>query len=100
MTIFEAGTGQNELKGEEWWQRFQGLLDDQNTWPSEYLFKFIVPRSSQPLLEAIFGESPIKVRASSKGKYVSVTASIMMESSDAVIEVYRKAGKIPGVVSL
>lgn len=100
MTIFEAGTGREELKGDAWWQRFRELLDDQNEWPSEYLFKFIVPRASQALLEAVFGDEPFKVRASSKGNYVSVTASLLMQSSDQVVELYQRAAKIPGVVSL
>lgn len=83
-----------------WWRRFQALLDDQTEWPSKYLFKFIVPRDGLNELKAIFGEHPVKVRASTKGNYVSVTAKMEMQSSDEVIHIYRAAGEVDGVISL
>ena len=51
-------------------------------------------------LKAVFGRHPVKVRASSKGNYVSVTARMHMTSSDDVLAVYREAGKVEGVISL
>ena len=41
-----------------------------------------------------------EVRASGKGKYLSFTFSMSFCSSDEVIEIYRKAVKIQGVLSL
>ena len=86
--------------GREWWDRFQALLDAQVEWPSEYLFKFIVPSVRLDELKAVFGRHPVKVRASSKGNYVSVTARMHMASSDDVLAVYRAAGQVEGVISL
>ncbi len=83
-----------------WWSRFQTLLDEQEEWPTQYLFKFIVPRAQQAALEEVFDGNPVTVRASTKGNYVSVTARIEMASSEDVIAVYREAGKIEGVISL
>ena len=83
-----------------WWDRFQGLLDQDRSWPSEYTFKFIVPRSQLDALQAVFGDHPVVVRASTRGRYVSVTAHIRMESSSDVVELYRTAGDIPGLISL
>lgn len=88
------------MSSQEWWDRFQDLLEQDRTWPSEYLFKFIVPRPSLAALEAVFGDHPIIVRASTRGRYVSVTARVEMESSAAVVELYRAAGEVPGVISL
>ncbi len=84
----------------EWWDRFQQLLDEQNDWPTEYLFKFIVPKAGFEDLKAVFGEHPIKVRASTRGNYLSVTAKMMMDSSRAVVRMYAAAGRVEGVVSL
>ncbi|HET6567692.1 MAG TPA: DUF493 family protein [Rhodothermales bacterium] len=83
-----------------WWDRFRELLDGQNEWPAPYLFKFIVPRSGLEELKDVFGEHPVVVRASTRGRYVSVTAKIEMGSSDEVIEVYQAAGTVDGVIAL
>lgn len=83
-----------------WWDRFRTLLDGQNEWPAPYLFKFIVPRSGLEELKDVFGEHPVIVRASTRGRYVSVTAKMKMGSSDEVIEVYRAAGAVDGVIAL
>lgn len=83
-----------------WWDRFQGLLDDQNDWPANYLFKFIVPRAGLEDLKRVFGEYPVRVRPSRKGNYMSVTARMEMHSSDEVVAVYQAAGRVEGVISL
>ena len=83
-----------------WWGRFQSLLDDANEWPCTYLFKFIVPRAGLDDLKDVFGDHPLVVRASSQGRYVSVTAQMQMESSDQIIEIYHAAGQVDGVISL
>lgn len=85
---------------QEWWDRFQDLLDQDRTWPAEYLFKFIVPRPNLDALQELFGDHPVVVRASTRGRYVSVTARLHMEDSASVVELYRAAGEIPGVISL
>ncbi len=85
---------------EAWWDRFQELLDQDRSWPAEYLFKFIVPRPNLEALQELFGEHPVVVRASTRGRYVSVTARLFMEDSASVVEMYRAAGEIPGVISL
>jgi uncharacterized protein len=83
-----------------WWTRFRELLDGNNEWPAPYLFKFIVPRSGLDELKQVFGEHPVKVRASTRGRYVSITATLQMQSSDDVINIYRAAGAVEGVIAL
>jgi len=87
-------------KGEAWWAQFQALLDDQNDWPTEYVFKFIVPSVGLGAIEVLFNGHPISVRPSKKGNYMSVTAQVVMQSSDDVVAIYTDAGKIEGVISL
>lgn len=85
---------------QKWWDRFQELLDDGLEWPSEYLFKFIVPSQHLEEVEQLFNQLPIKIRESRKGNYASVTASIEMHSSDEVIALYTTAAKIEGIILL
>ncbi len=86
--------------GQDWWDRFQALLDEQIDFPSEYLFKFIVPSSNLDELKHVFGHHPVKVRESRKGNYVSVTARMEVHSSDEVIAVYNAAAEVEDVISL
>jgi hypothetical protein len=86
--------------GREWWDHFQELLEDQIDFPSEYLFKFIVPSSNLDDLRSVFGRHPVVVRASSRGNYTSVTVRMEMHSSDEVIAVYSAAAEVDDVISL
>ena len=83
-----------------WWRHFQELLDDQIDFPDEYLFKFIVPARSLNALKNIFGRHPVTVRASSKGRYLSLTVKMEMHSSDEIVAVYQAAAKVEQVMML
>lgn len=83
-----------------WWSHFHDLLDRQTEWPNEYTFKFIVPRAGLEELQEVFGDHPVTVRASSRGRYVSVTAHMQMHSAEEVINIYHAAGEVEGVISL
>ncbi len=85
---------------DDWWDRFQKLLDDQNEWPTDYTFKFIAPAARVDELKAVFGQVDLSVRESRKGKYQSVTAVMNMHSSDEVVAMYHAVGKIDGVIAL
>ena len=85
---------------DDWWERFQTLLDDQNSWPTEYTFKFIAPAEKVDELKAVVGQVDLAVRESRKGNYLSVTAVMNMHSSEEVVAVYKAAGGIEGVISL
>jgi len=72
-------------------------------WPSVYLFKFIVPNENEKMAQvsALFDENAnISYHTSSKGNYVSVSVKEVMLSGEAVIEIYEKAVKIEGIISL
>ncbi len=86
--------------GQEWWDNFQRLLEDQIDFPSEYIFKFIVPSANLDDLKSVFGHYPVEVRESRKGNYASVTARMEMNSSDEVIAVYNAAAEVDDVISL
>lgn len=87
-------------------QNFDNLrnqLNNNYSWPSVYMFKFIAPADNRifAMLHDLFSPSAeITNRHSSGGKYMSITVKEMMLSADEVIERYRKVSEIEGVRAL
>jgi len=82
----------------------QKKLEKQFDWPTVYLFKFIVAADNKSVaqVEDLFNSetAEISIRTSKTGKYVSVSAKEMMLSPEKVIERYKEAAKIEGIISL
>ncbi|MCD9016985.1 DUF493 domain-containing protein [Parachryseolinea silvisoli] len=85
---------------EQWINGFREKLDQHYTWPSLYIFKFIVPKGKEEDLKQLFPLHTPTEKASKQGNYTSITMQMMMPSSDAVIDVYVKASQIEGIVAL
>ena len=81
-------------------ESFKDKLDKVHGWPSLYMFKFIVPRGKEEEVFALFPNHELTTKKSSNGNYVSVTAQVMMRSSDDIIDKYHEAHKIEGVLAL
>ena len=79
---------------------FKNKLDEIHTWPSSYLFKFVVPEAKKGELLSIMPTGLVQERSSSNQKYVSITLTAKMESSDEVVSIYKEASKIEGIVTL
>jgi putative lipoic acid-binding regulatory protein len=79
---------------------FKEKLDNQYTWPSLYTFKFIVPDGQEQKIRDLFPGSEITEKRSSKGNYTSLTVSIMANSSDAIIKIYKEAESVEGLIAL
>lgn len=85
------------------YNKLKTKLEEQFNWPSVYMFKFIIPADNQKLalVEALFGkEAEVITRQSKTNKFLSITAKEMMINPDEIIEVYKKAEKIEGIISL
>ena len=83
------------------WTSFETALNATHSWPSDYLFKFIVPKAKRLEASSIVENFlDLTVRESQKGRYVSITVKALMNSSDEVVRVYKKASKIEGIISL
>ena len=83
--------------------RFKEKLLETMTFPSLYMFKLIVPSENRTiaLVENLFGEdADIHTLQSGQGKYTSITAKQVVIHVDDVIEVYKKANNIKGVIFL
>ncbi len=84
--------------------KLKNQLDDTSSFPSDYLYKFIVPSTKNQVaeVEALFAGTGAVLRTnkSKTGKYISVSILLKVYSSDKVIEYYKKAEKIEGIISL
>lgn len=78
-------------------------LNLQVSWPTIYMFKFIVPADNRKiaLVESKFSdEAVITQNQSSSGKYVSITVKEVMLSADSIIEKYKEMYGIEGLMAL
>ena len=90
---------------EEFYANLKKQLQDTALWPSEYLYKFIVPTKGDKIneVESIFNDmgAVIETKQSKKGTYTSVSINVRMKNPDAVIQKYKEvAEKVEGVISL
>lgn len=72
-------------------------------WPNVYFFKFIVPNTPEAIAKAsaLFGETAeLSYQPSRTAKYMSVSAKEVMMDVQSILDVYKAAAKIEGVVSL
>ncbi len=95
----------NEKKNpEEFYKKLKSQLEEVHTWPTKYLFKFIIPADLEKFaeIEQAFDDTNaiISTRDSSKGKYTSVSIMVTMKDPDDVINRYKEVSKVEGIVSL
>lgn len=76
------------------------VMDETVEFPTEYLFKFIVPVSEVHQVMLILQGLDIDERASANGKYISVSGKGIFLSSDEIIKIYKRASVIKGIISL
>lgn len=76
------------------------VMDATVTFPTEYLFKFIVPASEVQQIILVLHGMDIDERASANGKYISVSGKKIFNNSDEIIFVYKRASLIKGIISL
>jgi putative lipoic acid-binding regulatory protein len=69
-------------------------------WPAFFMFKFIVPAEKKEEIFSIFSTPSYKVRPSRNGKYVGITSHVFVSSEEAVIDIYKEAAKVEGVILL
>lgn len=82
---------------------FDGLRAklNESSYPTTFLFKFIFPIEQLEAVKAIFGKNKkFDYRPSKEGNYLSITCNAKVESTESIIEIYKKAALIKGVISL
>ena len=85
---------------EEGLARLAKLLNEGTDWPLDYLFKFIVPADEVDQVKSLLPVESVSLRQSRTGKYQSVSATVLMPDSDAVLAIYRQAALIPGLIAI
>ena len=80
--------------------KFKEALDKNYSWPTEYPYKFIIPFTELNELERILGKEGMSTKTSKNGKYLSVSYTKNVNSSDEVIKIYKDVSHIKGIISL
>lgn len=93
-----------DKKTEEFYLRLKEELINSTLWPSEYLFKFIVPSDAKKIafIEAEFNDmgAVITTQQSKTGKFTSISISVTMPSAQSVIDKYLAVSTVEGIISL
>ena len=90
---------------EEFYKKLKTQLSETATWPSEYLYKFIVKSNLGKIaeIEALFDNTGAVINTieSKNGKYTSVSINVIMKDPDAVISKYIEVTRnVEDVISL
>ena len=88
----------------EFYDRLKVELDNSNTWPAIYLFKFIVPTDDDKIkrVESAFDcmGAVINTKRSKTGKFTSISIDVTMKDSQEIVDKYLEVSTIEGIVSL
>ena len=93
-----------ENNTQDFYERLKVELDNSSTWPSVYLFKFIVPSENDNVfqVEEAFNRmgAVIKTTKSKTGKFTSISVDVTMKDSQEIINKYIEVSTIKGIISL
>ncbi len=88
----------------EFYERLRTELNNSNTWPAEYLFKFIVPTNPEKIetVENAFNNmgAVIVTKHSKTGKYTSISIDVQMTNAQKIIDKYLELSSVEGIISL
>ena len=91
-------------KRTEFYKKLKKKLKKDTSFPTKYLFKFIVPSDVERIdqIENLFNftGAVINKNTSKTGKYTSVSIHVIMKKADDIIIKYQQAEKIEGIISL
>ena len=81
-------------------EQFKKKLEANHDFPCSYMFKFIVPIRKKEALLNLLPKVTIKIKKSTSNKFVSITLSMEIESSDKVIDIYNQAYQVEGLIAM
>ena len=92
------------MKEDEFYDNLKKMLKDSGDLPGDYTFKFVIPNQNKELaeLQRIFDKAnpQFSTKLSKEGKYLSLTVHIFAIDEDYIIEYYKEAAKVQGVIML
>lgn len=90
------------MKNDKEYDKLREQLNIEANWPMVYMFKFIVPADNRKiaLVESKFSdEAVITQKASSNGKYISITVKEVMLNAESIIDQYKQMSDIEGLMA-
>lgn len=91
-------------KSEEFYNKLVSQLYDTSSWPSIYLYKFIVLSEKEKIdrINKIFDNmgAVIDLKKSKNGKYTSFSITVNMKNPEGIVAKYKEVTQIEGVISL
>ncbi len=84
-------------------EQFKNKLVETTSFPTVYMYKFIVEADNRniAMVENLFDDdAEIHTKQSGNGKYISITCKQVSTSAEEIIELYRKASQIKGIMFL
>tara|TARA_B100001093_G_C26666887_1_gene944432 strand:+ start:737 stop:1027 length:291 start_codon:yes stop_codon:yes gene_type:complete len=95
---------QQKPKDQSFYDRLHQQLLESSSWPSVYVFKFIITsseRNKATLLELFENDKvTVNVRSSSHGKYTSISIAGKFGNPEIIIKKHKQAAKIPNIIQL
>jgi putative lipoic acid-binding regulatory protein len=89
---------------DDFFETFQKQLEESQSWPGLYMFKFIVKSNSRQIdkIKDLFNnpKEVVSLVNSSKNKFQSLTIKIEMNSPQQVIAIYKTVSELEGVIIL
>ncbi|MDP2089580.1 MAG: DUF493 family protein [Flavobacteriaceae bacterium] len=89
---------------EEFYQKLRQTLVESTTFPTTYIYKFIVPNEESginQLMEFFDYQGAVIISKDSKtNKYKSFTINVLTNSVDEIIQKYIEVSVIEGIISL
>lgn len=89
---------------EQFFDKLKTTLEETTKFPSKYMFKFIVPNTPEKInqVHELFNHlgAVIETKKSKNANYVALSTVVMMENAHQVIEKYKQAASIEGIVSI
>ena len=79
---------------------FKKKLEANHDFPCSYMFKFIVPIRKKEALLNLLPKVATKIKRSTSNKFISITLSMEIESSDKVIDIYNQVYQVEGLIAM
>jgi putative lipoic acid-binding regulatory protein len=93
-----------DKKTTEFYERLRLELNNNTSWPTKYLFKFIVPNNQYKIdqVENAFNNmgAVIDTKQSKTGKYTSISIQVQMQDAQNIIDKYLEVSTVEGIISL
>ena len=82
------------------YSNFEKLLKEKYQFPCEYDFKFVVPSLQKNEIINIFSNARIREKSSKTGKYISFTVTKKVNTSEEIVDSYKKTRMIKNIIML